>query len=105
MSNQMIVCFSWKEMLDSNSEQLLNEIKILKQLLVEKDDTITQMQEHILSLETDVPQKNKKRRLGNPGEIDNNENKLERLNKENETLRAKVNKLKGEGLRNRVYRE
>ena len=67
-------------------------MQLLKQQLKEKDAMITQLQQHILTLETE-PLQNKKRRLENDDwELQANDAKddeIERLMKENDQLKQK----------------
>ena len=73
---------------DSQSDQ----IEILMKKLKEKDAKITQLEEHVLSLETE-PLQNKKRRLSNGWEhqdCDSKDEEIARLMNENEQLKRKI---------------
>ena len=74
------------------TEKIHEEMQLLKQQLKEKDAMITQLQQHILTLETE-PLQNKKRRLENDDwELQVNDAKdeeIERLTKENDQLKQK----------------
>ena len=75
------------------TEKIHEEMQLLKQQLKEKDAMITQLQQHILTLETEQPLQKKKRRLENDDwELQANDAKddeIERLTKENDKLKQK----------------
>ena len=77
----------------AKNAKIYEEMQQLKQQLEEKDAIITQLQQHILTLETELPLQNKKRRLDNDDweqqAIDNKDMEIERLTKENEQLKQK----------------
>ena len=76
------------------------EIKFLKQELKQKDDKIAEMEEHVLSLETEQPLQSKKRRLDSAGHMEmkeelvkatyNKDIEIQRLTKEIECLKARI---------------
>ena len=76
------------------------EIKLLKVELKTKDDKIAEMEEHVLSLETEQPLQSKKRRLDSAGHMEMNEElvkatynkdiEIQRLTKEIECLKARI---------------
>ena len=77
--------------LDTN--EICKEIHQLKQLIKDKDEKITQLEQHVLTLETE-PLRNKKRRLENDAldqqTSDSKDDEITRLQKENEQLKRKI---------------
>jgi len=77
---------------DTAQENQTDKIEYLMKQLNERDAKITELEQHILSLETE-PLQNKKRRLSNRWEhqdSDNKDEEIARLIKENEQLKRKT---------------
>ena len=78
---------------NDKTDKIYEEMQVLKQQLKEKDAMITQLQQHILTLETELPLQNKKRRRENDDweqqANDNKDEEIDRLTKENEQLKRK----------------
>ena len=55
-------------------DECLAEIALLKEELQRKEAKISELEQHVLFLETDAPLQNKKRRLDSNGKIENRTN-------------------------------
>ena len=78
------------------TEQLAAEMAKLRQELNEKDDTISQLNEHILSLETEgfsTSSHNKKRKFSNSAQPEEEDEQLFNLRNENEQLKKRIDEL------------
>ena len=77
----------------TDSTKIYEEIQVLKEQLKEKETLITQLKEHVLTLET-MPLYNKKRRRENDDweqqDYDNKDDEIARLTKENEQLKQNL---------------
>jgi len=79
----------------SEIETLTAQLDQYKKELEDKDDSITELREHILSLETDwtTDWNNKKRKFSNSKPEEDEDQKLQILRNENQELKKRINDL------------
>ena len=75
-------------------KQLTEEVSKLRKEIKEKDDTISQLNEHILYIETETPSHNKKRKFSNSAQIEDEDETMKNLKIENEQLKQQIDTLK-----------
>ena len=79
--------------ISASLDKLTAEVTQLRQVIKEKDDVISQLNEHILYIETEAPSHNKKRKFSSSAQVDDEDEGMDNLRIENEQLKERIDEL------------